>query len=652
MGSSSEESDISECEMDDFIEKSYNQLKAGKYKKIKNPNSTFRCPFCEGKKKRSFQFGELLLHASGIGIGSSKRSIQIKAKHLALAKYLKEDISNEFDDSLSKPVLEIANEQPKQDQMFVWPWKGIVANILGKSNHESENNDSELWLKRFEQYKPKEAHVLHCADDPRGYVILDFGTEWIGFRQVMKLDTDFLTANHGKKDWDSREESHGSDFYAWCARAEDYNSEGLVGTYLREKTELKTTSKVTQDSWKERSQTVAHLVEEIDFSNKIIGEVEKKYTETSISLNRIMEERDLLNKARVQEMARMQQHAREHVLRVIEETEKLKCEIHTKNVELDRWCQQLSEQETSTVHERRKFEEEKKRKMESIILASEEQVKANHDFFGLLEKHQIEKKAQMNKLLKLEKELDDEHKLKLEIAELEGQLKVLRCMNVMGADPEKDRKKQIEKMEKKLEEMIEDMSEKEYLSQVLMLKEQPVKRELEDARQELIAVIFYFLDILAELPKLLKGSTVIGVKKLGEINAKPFQKVCKYRYKDCHTALSESAKLHSKWQSEILDSTWHPFRIIDVEGEGKQEVIDEDDQKLSTLKEDLGEEAYMAVLTALKELNEYNSSSCAKTTPNQSGRSVIPELWNFRSGRKATLDEVIAYIKGRINKIG
>ena len=69
--SSDEESDISE---DDYKEKSYNELKAGKYK-VKNPNATFRCPFCEGKKKKkqAYQFKELLQHASGIGIDSAKR---------------------------------------------------------------------------------------------------------------------------------------------------------------------------------------------------------------------------------------------------------------------------------------------------------------------------------------------------------------------------------------------------------------------------------------------------------------------------------------------------------------------------------------------------------------------------------------------------
>src|ERR1044072_906992 len=108
MGSSSSEieSDISESEKDDYTERVYYQLKAGKYRTM-NPNTTFRCPFCEGKKKQEFQFGQLLQHASGIGSALSRRTMQVKINHLALAKYLKEDVSPQLD--VVPQVMEQAN---------------------------------------------------------------------------------------------------------------------------------------------------------------------------------------------------------------------------------------------------------------------------------------------------------------------------------------------------------------------------------------------------------------------------------------------------------------------------------------------------------------------------------------------------------------
>lgn len=65
-----------------------------------------------------------------------------------------------------------------------------------------------------------------------------------------------------------------------------------------------------------------------------------------------------------------------------------------------------------------------------------------------------------------------------------------------------------------------------------------------------------------------------------------------------------------------------------------QRVIDENDEELGKLKQEFGDEIYDAVTVALKEIEEYNPS----------GRYAIPELWNFKEGRKATLKEVISYI--------
>lgn len=71
-----------------------------------------------------------------------------------------------------------------------------------------------------------------------------------------------------------------------------------------------------------------------------------------------------------------------------------------------------------------------------------------------------------------------------------------------------------------------------------------------------------------------------------------------------------------------------------------QEIINENDEKIKELKEK-GYEIYTAVITALKELNDYNPS----------GRYVISELWNFKEGRKATLKEGIASSVANITRL-
>ncbi|KAI8573885.1 hypothetical protein RHMOL_Rhmol01G0310500 [Rhododendron molle] len=141
----------------------------------------------------------------------------------------------------------------------------------------------------------------------------------------------------------------------------------------------------------------------------------------------------------------------------------------------------------------------------------------------------------------------------------------------------------------------------------------------------------------------LDSHAYISVKKMGELDSKPFQAATKRfvdeaaqekstanratdgqvttkrKYHEGETTDDRAVELCSLWENYVRDPSWHPFKVICMEGDHK-EMIDEEDVKLKTLKEELGDEAYEAVTTALIELNDYNPS----------GRYPVHELWNFK----------------------
>lgn len=70
-----------------------------------------------------------------------------------------------------------------------------------------------------------------------------------------------------------------------------------------------------------------------------------------------------------------------------------------------------------------------------------------------------------------------------------------------------------------------------------------------------------------------------------------------------------------------------------------QEIISKDNEKLRQLKEEHGEEMYALVTKALDEV--YNYKPCAEE---QGGEIYgVPELWNYKADRRATVKEGIQY---------
>nr|CAB3480018.1 unnamed protein product [Digitaria exilis] len=611
--SSDESSDLSETDIDDYADKSYLDLKSGKLV-ARLGSDRFRCPFCPGKKKQDYRYNELLQHA--VGVGASNRAAKVKANHQALAKLLKEDHADAAATLPPRQAITLNNPpKPVKDQeVFVWPWMGILANVPA----EQTQGGGAMLMKQLADFKPVQYTAVYGANGYTGYGIVLFTKDWIGFKNALAFQNFFKSQRLGKVDW-KETKRHGKYLFGWLAKEEDYKSDDSVGRFLSENGDLKTVSDLEQEMSSKTDNLIANLTQEITAKSKYVQELECKCNQINLSLQRVMQESDLLHKHYNEEMQNMQSAAREHTQRVFQETDKLRKQLIEKESYIQRRSRQLNELVAQTDMERRRLEEERKKNADqndSLNMAQIEQQKADKRALELLAKHETEKKEALDKVLQLERQVDEKQKLELDIEQLKGKLEVVKHMAGEGVDV----KKRSEELTAELNEKIEEMEDLEALNQTLVVKERMTNDEIQDAKKELIT----------GLSELLGPRSNIGIKRMGELDEKPFLLACKQRYGANSDV--KALELVSLWQEHLKDPNWHPFKIVTT-GPMTEQVINDKDEKLVGLKEQLGEEVYKAVTTALLEINEYNAS----------GSYVVSELWNNKENRKATITEAIQH---------
>ncbi|KAJ1692854.1 hypothetical protein LUZ63_009552 [Rhynchospora breviuscula] len=530
------------------------------------------------------------------------------------------------------PSLQLAVFQPPparpsrdEDEKFVWPWKGIVVNVPTEFKDGRHVGESGNRLKeQLSRFNPLRVHALWNYKGHTGNCIVEFSKDWNGFKDAMSFESHFESEGLGKRDWLERKVKT-YELYAWIAREDDYNGFGPIADHLRKYGDLKTVNDLTFEESRKTEKLVANLANEIEAKERHMQELECKYNETTLSINDKMTEREQLFVFYNEEIKKMQQRNRDHSRRIIEENQSLRTELEHKRKELDERSQHLNRMTHQKDIDGRRLEEEKQRnavKNNSLELAEKEQKKADENVLKLIEGHKKEKEKALGKILQLEKQLDAKQKLELEIQQLKGQLQV---MQHMGGEEDSTMQQKMEELTGELKEKIEEMEDIDALNQTLVVKERKSNDELQEARKELISG-------LTSLQTSRAGRVFIGIKRMGEIDEKPFQVACRQKFGK-GDAEYQAALLSTKWQNEIKNPNWHPFKIIS-EGDKSQEVIREDDEKLMALRSELGENVYEALKTALLELNEYNAS----------GGYTIAELWNYNEERKATLKEVVQYI--------
>jgi hypothetical protein len=105
-------------------------------------------------------------------------------------------------------------------------------------------------------------------------------------------------------------------------------------------------------------------------------------------------------------------------------------------------------------------------------------------------KLQREKQAALNKILKLEQQLEAKQTLELEIQQLKGKLEV---MKYMPGHEDSESKNKINELSGALQEKIDELDSMESLNQTLVIKESKSNIELQEARKELENVCTFLI---------------------------------------------------------------------------------------------------------------------------------------------------------------
>uniref|UniRef100_A0A0D9UWQ1 Factor of DNA methylation 1-5/IDN2 domain-containing protein n=1 Tax=Leersia perrieri TaxID=77586 RepID=A0A0D9UWQ1_9ORYZ len=669
-GDDSDDEDDSEAESD-YEEKSYGLLRSGN-RRVRNPDGTFRCPFCPGKKKQDYKLKDLLQHADGIGVSSKRRRHgRERAFHRAFARFVRTDPSFARDLALinggvggaaanvavtitpdasanssgsgkekadcngdsngSGSVAAVAAMGVKQEERFAWPWCGVLAAGAGFNAEEFADRVAMFSLNDVVPL------VVDEVEGVESFAIVKFANGWGGFGDALTLENHFSKNKLGKKEWEARGSNGDAvkgengeievKVYGWVAREGDYNAGNVVGRYLRKNNNLMTIDEVSKSESEKSGKMVAILATQIEAKNRFLQDWETKNNATELSISRLEEDNRKLHDAYNEEMRNLHRRARDYALRIFQDNENLKLELDSRRRELNSRAKQLEKLTTENASDRKKLDDQKQKAKDDnseLELASIEQQRADEDVLKLFEDQKREKEDVLARMLQLEKELHEKQQLELEVTRLNGTLQVMKHLE---GDDDGDIHDKMEKLSERLEREKKRLEE---LSGELVKKERESNDELQEARKELIS----------GLEDMLTGRTAIGIKRMGELDEKPFQNACKRKYGNVDYE-TKAAELVSSWQEEIKKPSWHPYKIITVDGEAK-EVVDDDDTKLRHLWIEYGDDVCNAVKTALSEVNEYNAS----------GRYVVPELWNFRKGRKATMKEVLKYIFGQIETPG
>lgn len=290
--STEEDTDMSESELESYADACYEQLKEDD-QMVRISEDSYKCPYCPGKKKQIFGFNDLLQHAAGVSNGSKKRTTKDRGRHLGLKKYMQKEVNGEHLPESTVDNNEI-EENCDVNELYVWPWMGVVANVpvQWKDGRYVGESGSKLRAELTKNgFNPVRVHPLWGFRGHTGYSIVEFRNEWLGLNDALRFEKAYEANHQGKRDYNGYEE-RGDKIYCWVARDDDYYSKTSVGDHLRKNGDLKTISEYQNEENIKNSKLISKLTDTIQDRNMRIREMENKYKETAISLSTVISQKD------------------------------------------------------------------------------------------------------------------------------------------------------------------------------------------------------------------------------------------------------------------------------------------------------------------------------------------------------------------------
>ncbi|KAK7261482.1 hypothetical protein RIF29_27795 [Crotalaria pallida] len=230
----------------EYEDRYYEDLKRDCYK-IRISESSYQCPFCTGKK--DYPLSEISEHASRHAGGSLSNGIKHLAKHSALCSYIKRYLNVGVESEDLGPAMPQKRQKIEpaaaKDQLFVWSWRGVVANIATQLDENGRRvGDSGSRLRDdfiSKGFNPLKVQPLWNYKGHSGFALVEFSADWSGFTNAMNFERSFEAKNCSRRDYYGSRQP-GDKLYGWVARENDFHMKSIVGEYLRRTGDLKTVS--------------------------------------------------------------------------------------------------------------------------------------------------------------------------------------------------------------------------------------------------------------------------------------------------------------------------------------------------------------------------------------------------------------------------